>query len=327
MRNRALRPLDGRFEFNVTPVANTPYVDYKPIEIGFDKLLFLNDVVFSAKDAADLLFATNTGPDGRTDYRAACAMDFVNSFKFYDTYASRDAEGYRSGVPFFPWFSTSGQGISRAAVLSQTDAVPVRACWGGMAAFEAKWFQAGYVPSNDGDQLSRPLRFRAEDELFWDSSECCLIHADLDSMASKVGAAGDATYGYDRGVYINPFIRVAYDARAFSWLEFSRRFERLFVFPHLLANYFSGRPLHQERRQEVPGEQVIHQEWSSDKSTRKSRRDIDNLTYSGYWNDVERIAKPGGLCGYRFMLTMKEKWVEGEKHWEKLSPLDRWRME
>jgi Cryptococcal mannosyltransferase 1 len=329
-----LRPLDGHFEFNVTTIDDTPYVPFDPITTRFDKLLFLNDVVFSARDAADLLFATNADDDGVTNYRAACAMDFINAFKFYDTFASRDAEGYRAGIPFFPWFANAGRAISRTAVLSQTDAVPVRGCWGGMVAFEAKWFQPQVSPSpDDFTQSARPLRFRADDELFWDSSECCLVHADLDMMASKDAPQGEYEDSIDRGIYINPYIRVAYESHAFSWLEFTRRFERLYTFPHQIANVFAGRPVHQERRDEVPGDRVAHQEWVFNDPATDSRIDpyeeatLDNIEQFGHWTSVHRIAKPGGFCGYRFMLTLRDHWVEGEKHWEKLEPPPGWKRE
>ena len=123
VRNRALKPLD-----------DNP-------EVRYDKLLFLNDVVFDPIDAAQLLFSTNATEKGVTQYRAACSVDFVNPFKFYDTFATRDLQGYSMGVPFFPWFSTAGKAESRNDVLSGKDAVRVRSCWGGMVAFDAKYFQ------------------------------------------------------------------------------------------------------------------------------------------------------------------------------------------
>ncbi|OOF98230.1 glycosyltransferase family 69 protein, partial [Aspergillus carbonarius ITEM 5010] len=111
-RNRALQPLD------------------EP-GMHFDKLLYLNDVAFDPMDALQLLFSTNVDDNGLAQYRAACAVDFINPFKFYDTYGTRDSEGYSLGVPFFPWFSDSGSGQSRRDVLAGKDAVPVRSCWGG----------------------------------------------------------------------------------------------------------------------------------------------------------------------------------------------------
>ena len=247
-------------------------------------------------------------------------MDFINPFKFYDTFATRDAEGYSPGIPFYPWFSTRGAGASRAAVLSQSDAVPVRSCWGGMAAFEARWFQPGLLDGN-----ARPLRFRAEDELFWESSECCLIQADLEYLVARTARAAD---GVDRGIYVNPYIRVAYSARSQAWLAFTRRFERLFTVPHWVANKVAGLPVIQPRRTEEPGDKVRHLEWEYDgpESPITVNRTV-KVDEVGHWNEVKRVARPGGFCGYRFMLTLKETWKKGEKMWEKTEAPKGWQDE
>lgn len=106
VRNRALRPLDDP--------------DSSAYNRRFDKILYVNDVFFDQVEAANLLFSTNVDErSGKTNYRAACAVDFLNPFKFYDTFATRDTEGYRMGVPFFPWFANSGNGTSRQDVLDQ----------------------------------------------------------------------------------------------------------------------------------------------------------------------------------------------------------------
>ena len=42
----------------------------------YDKVLFLNDVVFDPVQALHLMFSTNGG-----NYKAACGMDFINPFK------------------------------------------------------------------------------------------------------------------------------------------------------------------------------------------------------------------------------------------------------
>ncbi|KAH0559356.1 hypothetical protein GP486_004132, partial [Trichoglossum hirsutum] len=87
VRNRALRPLDR---------GSPPPGQHASPPVGrFDKLLFINDVIFDPSDAVQLLFSTNLDPStGLTSYRAACAVDFVLPFKFYDTFATRDLEGY-----------------------------------------------------------------------------------------------------------------------------------------------------------------------------------------------------------------------------------------
>jgi hypothetical protein len=163
VRNRALRPLE-----------NSP--------IQYDKLLFINDVMFDPLEAAQLLFSTNIDSHGRTQYGAACAVDFINAFKFYDYFATRDLEGYEMGMQFFPWFADAGEAASREDVMAQKDAVRVRSCWGGMTAFEASWFQkappnksSNGMISEDGVSTipSSPLRFRFEHDPFWEGSEVC----------------------------------------------------------------------------------------------------------------------------------------------------------
>jgi hypothetical protein len=123
VRNRALAPIDKS-------------------GIAYDRVLYINDVNFYAVEAAQLLLSTNRDDStGRANYGAACAVDFINPFKFYDRFAARDMDGYHPGIPFYPWFTDAGTSTSRNDVLADSDAVRVRSCWGGMVAFEAKWFQ------------------------------------------------------------------------------------------------------------------------------------------------------------------------------------------
>ncbi|KAG9230006.1 glycosyltransferase family 69 protein, partial [Amylocarpus encephaloides] len=159
VRNRALRPLEE-------------------LEMRFQKVLFINDVFFDANDAARLLWGTNV-KGGMARYKAACGADFVSWWKFYDTFATRDAEGYSIGVPIYPWFAGEGEGRSRRDVLEGGD-VRVRSCWGGMTAFQGGYFQEqdgkrvreeGREGKGDIEVPTLPLRFRSEPEPFWDSSE------------------------------------------------------------------------------------------------------------------------------------------------------------
>ncbi|PWW77853.1 Glycosyltransferase Family 69 protein [Tuber magnatum] len=199
VRNRALLPLAGY------------------IPSLYDKILFLNDVVFDPVQALHLLFSTNQGK-----YEAACGMDFINPFKYYDTFATRDIDGYNLGVPFYPYFAP---GRSRKALQAATDAVPVLSCWGGIVAFQADVFTR-----ND------PVLFRSSKEPYWDASECCLIHADIH--------APNATY-------MNPYIRVTYDLSTFGWLPMVKRIEKLFAGPHWLIGKLVGMPWSGERRKDV----------------------------------------------------------------------------
>ena len=299
VRNRALHPLD-------VSSSSAASGDDQTTTRRFDKLLFLNDVVFSPLDAAQLLFSTNIGHDGRTDYRAACALDFINPFKFYDTFASRDREGYSMGLPFFPWFSAAGAGASRRDVLAGKDAVRVRSCWGGMVAFEAKWFQtdARATPS------TTPLRFRAEPDTFWDASECCLIHADLQPDQTPSDPSSDTR------IFVNPFVRVAYGSRTHSWLSTTRRWERLYPIPHHLINKLVGLPFFNPRRTESEGDQVMEQVWIDDDGSNRDDNTVAHRHRS--FQTVQRTAQRGGFCGSRKLLVLKEKPSRGEQRWESL---------
>ena len=258
-------------------------------DIVYDRLLFLNDVVFDPIDAAQLLLSTNVDAQGHASYRAACAVDFINPFKFYDTYATRDSQGYSMGVPFFPWFTTSGEGHSRREVLAGKDAVRVKSCWGGMAAFDAKPFQA-----------TPPLRFRATTDTYWDASECCLINADL----MKSGTISQD--GSHVGVYMNPYIRVAYSTRTLGWLPFTQRFEHLFSIPHNIVNHLVGLPWFNPRRMEEAGAKVPQKIWVPDNSTGAG----------GSFQIETREATGDGFCGKRMLQLIKEAPRNGEKNWE-----------
>lgn len=294
VRNRALRPLEA-----------DPTTRY-------DKLLFINDVFFNPIDAVQLLFSTNVGSSGRAEYGAACAVDFINAFKFYDRFATRDFEGYTMGIPFFPWFTDAGEAVSRRDVLEGKDAVRVRACWGGMTAFEAKRFQESHRPipssSESEDAVDKiasdisPLRFRFEKDPFWDASECCLIHADLTYLR----------HGHDikdsTGIVTNPFIRVAYDTHTLGWLPYTRRVERLYSIVHTLLNHLVGMPQANPRRLVQPGDEVIDKVWKYDETS--------GSEFKGSYQLVRRIAGPGRFCGGRTLLVLNENPKEGEKKWK-----------
>lgn len=276
LRNRALKPL-----------SDNP-------EIRYDKLLYLNDILFDPIDALQLLFSTNVNEQGEAQYRAACAVDFDNPFKFYDTYATRDLEGYSMGLPFFPWFSTAGNHESRKDVLQGKDAVRVRSCWGGMVAFDAKYFQD---PLPGG---TTPARFRSGPDLFWEASECCLIHADIQDPRT---GEDDAT---DTGIYMNPYVRTAYDGRTLSWLGITRRWERLYSLIHNIGNHLVGLPWYNPRRTETPGQRVQETVWVPNGSK----------DGGGSFQTVDRTAGNDGYCGRRGLQVIVENRKPGQKGFE-----------
>lgn len=286
------------------------------MNITFDKLLFVNDVIFDPVEAAQLLFSTNVDSAGRTQYGAACAVDFINPFKFYDRFATRDLEGNSMGIPFFPWFTDAGSKISRQDVLDQKDAVRVRSCWGGMTAFEAKWFQDSgtgrrelSTKRNRSSSTTSPLRFRSEEDTFWDSSECCLIHADLQYRRSGRDIVADS------GIYMNPYIRVAYDEKTLGWLALTRRPERLYSFVHNIMDHVAGLPSFNPRRTEEPGDRVTEKVWKYDDPKMALSGNITTGGLKGSYQEVNRTAGPGGFCGGRKLLLINEHPQEGESKW------------
>lgn len=300
VRNRALAPIDS-------------------VGTAFDRILYINDVIFNPIDAAQLLFSTNVDASGRANYGAACAVDFINAFKFYDRFATRDLDGYNMGIPFFPWFTSAGTSTSRKHVLAGSDAVPVRSCWGGMTAFEAKWFQdqsrldsslssnTTAPSSSDSALVPAPLRFRAEEATFWDSSECCLINADLQYLRTGTGMPTDS------GIYVNPYIRVAYDPRTLSWLSLTRRPERLYACIHDILNKIVGFPQYNPRQLEEPGKTYTDTVWQyDDPSAALSSNATSSIKAKGHWEKVEHVAKPGGFCGGCQLLFINEDTGKGK---------------
>ncbi|TEA13830.1 Alpha-1,3-mannosyltransferase CMT1 [Colletotrichum sidae] len=155
----------------------------------FDKVLFLNDVVFTADDVLALL-DTNRGL-----YAAACSLDFSEPPYYYDTFALRDAGGQAHLMQTWPYFRSRK---SREALMAYRDAVPVRSCWNGIVAMQAAPFLA---------PEGKRLKFRAvadslAEEQHVEASECCLIHVDNPLSGSL-------------GVYLNPRVRVGYNGDAY----------------------------------------------------------------------------------------------------------------
>jgi hypothetical protein len=273
VRNRALEPL-------------------QTTQTTFDRVLFLNDVYFDPIDVLQLIFSTNG-----EDYRAACAVDFINPFKFYDTFATRDLGGFGMGIPFFPWFAYNGDSRSHQDVVQGKDAVRVRSCWGGMVSFDARFFQPQpdpiMVPPSAGSlspsNITAPYQFRAEKDRYWEGSECCLIQADIQDP--------DPNHS---GIYMNPFVRVAYDPWTLSWLWLTRRFESLYTPIHFLLDYMVGFPMANNRRGERPWDEVEENVWVVNAS----------LPNGGSFQTLSRLASHSGFCGRRGLTAMKENFID-----------------
>lgn len=200
-RNRVMKPLEDLARSGTT----------------FDKVLWINDVLFnvsafllllsqlrevrnvrswpySISQVEDFVTLLRTN-DGH--YAAACSMDFKRSMEYYDTFALRDDLGQKTATAFWPWFLSSSSRDST----KHSKPVQLESCWNGMVLFDAQPFYG-----------SVPLRFRAVPDsladLHLEGSECCLIHADNPLSAQK-----------DGGIWLNPNVRVAYNATAYSVVQ------------------------------------------------------------------------------------------------------------
>jgi len=170
LRNQAMEPLEEMKD-----------------KLKFDRVLWINDVVFSTEDVTTLL-STRDGA-----YAAACAFDFSNDPQiYYDTFALRDSLGFKTASQRYPYFFSP---VSRQALYHNLP-IPVASCWNGLISLDASPFYA-----------THPLKFRGiSDSLaneHLEGSECCLIHADNPLRQEK-------------GIWMNPNVRVAYRAAPYS---------------------------------------------------------------------------------------------------------------
>ncbi|TQS33954.1 hypothetical protein Golomagni_05687 [Golovinomyces magnicellulatus] len=179
-------------------------VDLYAKGIKFDKVLFLNDVVFTTQDVLNLL-DTNGGR-----YGAACSLDFSKPPEFYDTFALRDTNGQKHISPSWPYFKST---VSRNAILRHED-VPVTSCWNGIVAMPTQPF------TSDALQFRGVADSLAKTHL--EGSECCLIHADNEMSKTH-------------GVYLNPRVRVGYSGKAYDdthgrpWMSAFEIWRRMWV--------------------------------------------------------------------------------------------------
>lgn len=171
----------------------------------YDKILFLNDVVFTPADALTLL-ATNQG-----SYSAACALDFHEETAYlapyYDSFVLRDTNHEPHMSLQFPYFRPSDSLNS----MWQGRPTKVSACWNGMLFMDAAAFygpRSDLLPQPiDSTELGLPFR-GVPDSLashHLEGSECCLIHTDYNTINPN-----------HSGLYVNPSVRVAYSIDAYA---------------------------------------------------------------------------------------------------------------
>lgn len=162
----------------------------------FDRVLWLNDVVFQTSDILALLATHNSS------YAAACSLDFSKPPSYYDTFALRDSSGAKPITDTWPYFLSLQ---SRRALMANSP-VPVQSCWNGMVVFDAEPFYENVVTGKESKEKSA-LAFRGVDDslaqMHLEGSECCLVHVDNYLSAEK-------------GVWLNPSVRVGYNGDAYA---------------------------------------------------------------------------------------------------------------
>lgn len=161
-----------------------PLREQKTKGVVYDKVLFIEDIIFSANDARSLL-ATRGG-----DYAAACALDASKAPLLYDTFALRGSEGHEPLSIRWPYFRSTK---SREATI-KGEPVPVRSCWNGMVAMDAAPFYDGLKFRGLSDSLAAS---------HLEGSECCLIHTDNKASPQK-------------GVWMNTNVRIGYNVEAYA---------------------------------------------------------------------------------------------------------------
>ena len=127
-------------------------------------------------------------------------MDFKTYPYYYDTFALRDDRGQKAASQYWPWFLSSAAKTS----VRRGEPVMVSSCWNGMVSFDSAPFYA-----------NPPLKFRGIDDSLADfhleASECCLVHAD-NALSSQP----------DKGVWLNPNVRVGYSPQVYSRVKGGR---------------------------------------------------------------------------------------------------------
>jgi Cryptococcal mannosyltransferase 1 len=321
VRNRMLRPLE-------TP---DPAISINYTSTRFDRILFLNDIYYHPPFALNLLFSTNLDPTTNLpDYDVACATDFWNGATLYDSFVLHDTDGFETDWFTYPWFTTRGSSTSRRDVLAQKDAVRVRSCWNGLAAYRAAPFLRADVLQQP-EIVHKPLRFRAQSDLFWEASECCLMNADL------------AAWNPTAKIFLNPYIRVAYEPNTWVWERRLRRIEAGLAVMQWWMSKLRTAYEHNPRRQHIPGTRVTKRAWlfeRDDLNGEKMGRTPEQLQrlskedLKGGWTNVEGVAEIGGFCGQKRLFVLlpdfekenqKVAGKSGGENWMRITEPPDWR--
>eukprot|EP01116_Phalansterium_solitarium_P003446 TRINITY_DN14273_c0_g1_i1.p1 TRINITY_DN14273_c0_g1~~TRINITY_DN14273_c0_g1_i1.p1 ORF type:complete len:379 (-),score=85.36 TRINITY_DN14273_c0_g1_i1:101-1177(-) len=152
------------------PLYNSSSMMPQRMRSGLDdaRIIFINDIYFSAEDVARLLW-TNDG-----QYDMACGLDFYGNF--YDRWVTRDRFGRLPASDQHPYFADS---LSVRAVHYRLP-VPVYSCWNGMVVMSARPFIRKGVRfrANPPDVLAK-FKSGTLDKGVCYHSECLLVCTDF----------------------------------------------------------------------------------------------------------------------------------------------------
>jgi len=165
------------------------------------------------------------------------------------------------------------------------------------------------APLNSSTTLSvSPLRFQCEEDLSWDASEYCAIHADLTHLCHGHDVILDSS------IFTNTYVRVAYDSRTLGRVSSTRRVERLYSFVHDSINHLAGMPrLNPQRLEQFRGKKVKKdRKWNSVTETTQHGAHLDT---EGSYYDIKRIASPWHICRGRELLLLNNNPKPGDKRW------------
>jgi hypothetical protein len=97
----------------------------------------------------------------------------------------------------------------------------------------------------------------------------------------------------DLGIYINPYVRVAYSHDVLFWMPWVQRWERLFTVSQTILNYIANMPKHNPLRVVQEGDSFTEEVWIGEGKV-------------GHSELKQRQARNGMFCGTRKMLTIKK---------------------
>ena len=220
----ATRPVGMHRIEHLASIRNAALYPLQLHDTQYDKILFLNDIVFCASDALELLLQSFIH-----QLDLACSLDydmFNNKLGFYDIWVARNI----AGMAFGKWPADAFANHAESnAKLQANRPFQVQCCWNGMAALNPEPFQRYGLRFKrdytleiaDGDRIRRLLRHHSlpDETVLYDkcsASEISLLCNDLQLL------------GYRRAAVV-PSVRVAYT------YEHTKELRRRF--PPLEAHY------------------------------------------------------------------------------------------